>query len=63
MDEAQETFAQPASPSPPADSRIDPTKAIEYWERIPTSLAGIMGGYPQVACPVLLSSLKRDYDH
>ncbi|KAI5789720.1 alpha-N-methyltransferase NTM1 [Peziza echinospora] len=56
MDEAQETFAQPASPPPPVDSRIDPTKAIEYWEQIPTSLAGIMGGYPQISRIDIISS-------
>jgi len=35
--------------SPPPDSLIDAEKAIQYWNEVPTSLAGIMGGFPQVS--------------
>ncbi|KAF8477404.1 alpha-N-methyltransferase NTM1 [Kalaharituber pfeilii] len=46
-DSVPQTYALP-SDSPPPDSQIDPTKAIQYWNDVPTSLAGIMGGYPQL---------------
>lgn len=35
--------------SPPPDSLIDAEKAIQYWNEVPTSLAGIMGGFPQAS--------------
>ncbi|RPB28685.1 hypothetical protein L211DRAFT_818549 [Terfezia boudieri ATCC MYA-4762] len=42
-------MAADTNSSPTPDSLIDAEKAIQYWNEVPTSLAGIMGGFPQIS--------------
>lgn len=41
----------PEGSSLPPDSQINAEKAIQYWNDVPSSLSGIMGGFPQVRHP------------
>ncbi|KAL4888160.1 alpha-N-methyltransferase NTM1 [Aspergillus ambiguus] len=45
-----ERAEDPHTPSsPPADSYIDHAAAISYWNGVPATINGILGGFPQIS--------------
>ncbi|KAI9713753.1 MAG: hypothetical protein M1812_006591 [Candelaria pacifica] len=52
-------------PTLPPDTHINPTISLEYWTSIPSTINGMLGGYPQISTidlrgsSLFLSKLRR----